>query len=549
MRGGRELVSKENSSILSAAFIIMGATFLSAILGFIRTRLLIQYFFGNKAVLDAFWAAFRIPDTIFQLLIVGALSSAFIPIFSKYLEKGREEEASTIAASMINVVVGVMVLLSVGIVVWAEPLSHLIAGGFPEGQIKIMVSLTRVMAVADVLFGFSSFLTGIIQSHKRFIVPALAPSLYNVGIILGTIFLSKPLGIMGPAIGVIVGALLHLAVQLPLARMLGFRYRPIVARHPAISEMGRLMLPRVLTLSLAQIEQTVVIAFSSWLSLGTVTVMSIAQQLANLPIRMIGITIGQASLPFFAKEMARGNKAGLAEMVNNAILQMLYLALPASAIVLILRIPLVRLAYGAGSFPWADTVTTGRVVAMLALAIAAGSLTNIVIRVFYALHDTKTPFVINLVATSINVSLSYYLLFIIKTGVIGMAFAMTLADTVESVILTIVLYNVASFSLKKLGVPFLKMLLASAVTAVMLWLPMRLLDQFIFDTTHTFPLLVLTVMVTGIGLAVYIMLSYLLHIRELEVFVTLLKKLGDWRKSLVASPEALEPVDSTDLSA
>ncbi len=527
----------------------MGATFLSAVLGFIRTRLLIQYFFGNKAVLDAFWAAFRIPDTIFQLLIVGALSSAFIPIFSKYLEKGKEEEASIIAASMINVVVGVMVFLSIGIVVWAEPLSHLIAGGFPEGQIRIMVNLTRVMAVADVLFGFSSFLTGIIQSHKRFIVPALAPSLYNVGIILGTIFLSKPLGILGPAIGVIVGALLHLAVQLPLARMLGFRYRMIVARHPAIGEMGRLMLPRVLTLSLAQVEQTVVIAFSSWLSLGTVTVMSIAQQLANLPIRMIGITIGQASLPFFAKEMARGNKAGLAEMVNNAILQMLYLALPASAIVLILRIPLVRLAYGAGSFPWTDTVTTGRVVAMLALAIAAGSLTNIVIRVFYALHDTKTPFVINLVATSINVGLSYYLLFIIKTGVIGMAFAMTLADTVESIILTIVLYNVASFSLRKLGVPFIKMLLASAVTAVMLWLPMRLLDQFIFDTTHTFPLLILTVVVTVIGLAVYIMLSYLLRIRELEVFVTLLKKLGDWRKSLVASPEALEPVDSTDLSA
>ena len=548
-KNGKDLVSKENSSILSAAAVIMGATLLSAVLGFIRTRLLIQYFFEDKAVLDAFWAAFRIPDTIFQLLIVGALSSAFIPIFSKYLDKGKEEEASLIASSMINVVVGVMVVLSAAIMIWAEPLSHVIAGGFPESQLKLMVNLTRVMAVADVLFGFSSFLTGIIQSHKRFIVPALSPSLYNVGIILGTIFLSRPLGIVGPALGVVLGALLHLAAQIPLARLLGFRYHPVVIRHPAISEMGRLMLPRVLTLSLAQVEQTVVIAFSSWLSLGTVTVMSIAQQLANLPIRMIGITIGQASLPFFAKEMARGNLKGLAEMVNNAILQMLYLTLPASAIVLILRIPLVRLAYGAGSFPWADTVTTGRVVAMLALAIFAGSLTNIVIRVFYALHDTRTPFVINLVATVINVGLSYYLLFVVKTGVIGMAFAMTLADTVESCILTVVLYNLAKFSLRSLAVPSLKMLLAAAITAVMLWAPMRLLDQFIFDTTHTFPLLALTVIVTVIGMLVYFLLSYLLQIRELEVFISLFKKLGDWRKSLTASPEALEPVDSTDLSA
>ena len=172
-RNGKDLVSKENSSILSAAFVIMGATLLSAILGFVRTRLLIQYFFTNKATLDAFWAAFRIPDTIFQLLIVGALSSAFIPIFSKYLEKGKEEEASLIASSMINVVVGIMIVLSIGIMIWAEPLSHLIAGGFPESQISLMVRLTRIMAVADILFGFSSFLTGIIQSHKRFIVPAL----------------------------------------------------------------------------------------------------------------------------------------------------------------------------------------------------------------------------------------------------------------------------------------------------------------------------------------------------------------------------------------
>lgn len=543
-QSSKNLMSKENSSILSAAAVIMFATLVSALLGFIRTRLLIQYFFADKSILDVFWAAFRIPDTIFQILIVGALSSAFIPVFSRYLEHEKREEASLIASSMINTVVGVMLILTLVILIWAEPLCRLVAGGFNADQIVQMVKLTRIMAGAQVLFGFSSFITGIIQSHKRFLVPAFAPSLYNVGIILGTVLFSRSLGIVGPAIGVVFGALLHLVAQLPLAYKLGFTYKPTIHKHPAISEMTRLMVPRMVTLSLAQIEQTTLIAFSSWLSSGTVTIITIAQQLTNLPIRLIGVTIGQASLPFFAKETAKNNLQGLAKMVNDAILQMLYLALPASAIILVLRIPLVRLAYGAGSFPWTETVTTGKLVAMFAIAIAAGSLSHIIVRVFYALHDTKTPFIINVISTSINVGLSYYLLFIIKTGIIGMAFAITLADILETTILTIILYRIAGFALSEIAKPFGKMLLAATITAVSLWIPLRVLDQLIFDTTHTLPLIILTLVVVVIGVAVYILISYLFNIRELEVFVALAKKIGDWQKALGETDESLESTET-----
>lgn len=543
-QNGKNLISKENSSILSAAAVIMIATLISAGLGFIRTRLLIQYFFADKSLLDVFWAAFRIPDTIFQILIVGALSSAFIPVFSRYLEKEKREEANMIASSMMNTVVGIMCLASIFIIIWAEPLCRLIAGGFSPEQIQLMAHLTRIMAAAQILFGFSSFITGIIQSHKRFIVPALAPSLYNVGIIVGTIFFSKSFGILGPTIGVVLGALLHLLAQLPLAYHLGFSYKPVIRKHIAITEMTRLMVPRMITLSLSQIEQTVLISFSSWLSHGTVTIISIAQQLTNLPIRMIGVTIGQASLPFFAKETAKNNLSGLAHMVNDAILQMLYLALPASVIMLILRVPLVRLAYGAGSFPWAETVLTGRLVAMFALAIAAGSLSHIIIRVFYALRDTTTPFIINLASTIINVSLSYYLLFVVKTGILGMAFAITIADIVETSILTLILYHLAQFSLKGIIMPFGKMLLAAGITTVCLWIPLRVLDQLIFDTTHTLPLILLTISVTIIGLAVYITTSYVLKIRELSVFVALIKKVGDWRKALGDTSESLESTET-----
>lgn len=541
---GKDLLEKESSSILSAATIIMGATLASALLGLVRTRLLIQFFYADPAVVDVFWAAFRLPDMIFQIIIVGALSSAFIPVFSRYL--GNKDEANLIASSMINVVMLIMMTLSAGIIIFAYPLSHLIAGGFSDYQLTLMANLTRIMASAQLFFGFSSFLTGVIQSHKRFLVPALSPILYNLGIIIGILVFGKTLGIYGAAIGVVIGAFLHLLAQLPLAGKLGFRYRLTWAgKHGAVKEMSRLMLPRVLTLSLVQIEATAIITFSTWLSAGTVTIISIAQQLANLPVRLIGIPIGQASLPFFTKITSKNDLFSLAAMVNNTILEMLYLALPASVIVLVLRIPLVRLAYGADSFPWSETVLTGKLVAILAVSIAARSLTHVLVRVFYSLHNTTTPFFANLFSTIINISVSYYFLFVLKSGILGMALAITLASLLETIILTSLLYSLANFATSHLLVPISKMLGITLVTSLALWIPLRVLDTLIFDTTRTLPLILLTVTVGLIGLVVYLSLSYLFNIKELGVFVRLAKKIGGWHKALSQSSETLETSETS----
>ncbi len=540
----KRLLEKESSSILSAAAIIMGATLFSALLGLLRTRLLIQYFYADKAVVDVFWAAFRLPDMVFQIIVVGALSSAFIPVFSRYL--GKKEESNMIASSMINTVMVIMIILSFGILLFAYPLSKLIAGGFSGVQLQLMANLTRIMAAAQIFFGFSSFLTGVIQSHKRFLIPALSPVLYNLGIILGILLFGKTLGIYGAALGVVLGASLHLLAQLPLAHRLGFRYHlGWYPHHPAVKEMVRLMLPRVLTLSLVQIEATAIVTFSSWLSVGTVTIISIAQQLANLPVRLIGIPIGQASLPFFTKITSKNDLLTLASMVNKTILEMLYLAFPASVIVLVLRIPLVRLAYGADSFPWAETVLTGKLVAILAISIAARSLTHVLVRVFYSLHNTTTPFLINLLSTLTNISLSYYFLFILKSGVIGMAVAITVASLIETVILTSLLYSLAGFGKTHLIIPVLKMLAITAITGVCLWIPLRVLDALIFDTTRTLPLIFLTLSVGAIGLLVYIFLSYLLKLPELEIFARLIKKIGIWRTTLSDSSETLDSSESS----
>lgn len=544
VKNGQNLLEKQNSSILSAAAVIMGATLLSALLGVVRTRLLISHFFDNQAVVDVFWAAFRLPDMVFQIIIVGALSSAFIPVFSQHLHNS--QASNRIASSMINWVMTIMILLSLAIFIWAYPLSALIGQGFNESELSLMANLTRIMASAQLFFGFSSFLTGIIQSHHRFLIPALSPILYNFGIILGIVFLGPRIGIYGPAVGVVLGALLHLLAQIPLAHRLGFRYLITWDRGGgAVAEMSRLMLPRVLTLSLVQIEATAIVAFSTLLSSGTVTMMAIAQQLSGLPIRLVGIPIGQASLPFFTKQKEEGTLQNLAALVNKTILEMLYLALPASAILLVMRVPFVRLAYGADSFPWGITVTTGRLVAILAISVAARSLTHVLVRVFYALHNTKTPLMINLISTVVNISLSYYFLFVIRSGVVGMAIAITVASIIETIVLTATLYRLAQFEIARLLQPLFRMLILTVITTLSLWIPLRLLDQLIFDTTRTFPLILLTLTVSVIGVSVYLGLSYLLRIPELSVFAKLVGKFGNWQKALSKSTEPLESQESS----
>lgn len=543
-QNGKNLLTREHSNMLSAATVIMATVLLSAILGVVRNRLLISYFYDTPQALDAYWAAFRLPDMVFQLLIVGALSAAFIPVYSNLVEKGKES-ANNVASSVMNIVVTILIILSILIGIFAHPLSKLIASGFNPSQIELMVGLTRIMVVAQVFFGISSFITGIIQSHKRFLIPAISPLLYNLGIILGTVSLSKTFGIYGPAFGVVLGALLHLVAQIPLAKTLGYAYSwSWNLKDKSVRVIARLMLPRTLALSVNQIEQTAIVFFATTLPAGSLTMTYIAQQLAGLPVRLFGIPIGQASLPFFSKETAKNNLNKLAEMVNNSLLEILYLALPASAIVLVLRIPLVRLAYGADSFPWAATVTTGKLVAILAFSIAARALTHLLIRVFYAMHNTRTPLGVAIFTTILSISLSYFFIFTLETGVMGLAVAITIASFIETIILTTLLFVKAQFKTYKLTRPIFKMVLAAGLTTISLWIPLRLFDQLIFDTTRTIPLIMLTTVVFVIGLLIYLATSYLLRIEQLQVFVRLAKKVGNWKKVLEESEEPLETTES-----
>ncbi|MCJ7792973.1 MAG: murein biosynthesis integral membrane protein MurJ [Candidatus Marinimicrobia bacterium] len=540
-RNGRLIFSRKQANILSAATVIMMAVLLSRLLGLLRDRLLAGAFFsGQEWQLDVYFAAFRIPDMLFQLLVLGALSAAFIPVFSRYLEKD-EKEAYYVSSSVINFLIIFFIFATVLVFIFAQPLTRLIAPTFTQIETNLMVSLMRIMLLAQLFFCLSSFITGVIQSHQRFLVPALSPVIYNLGIIFGIVVLGRWLGIYGPTIGVVLGAFLHLLIQLPLALKLGLRYSFVFDwRHPGVREVGRLTLPRTLALGVSQIELTVAVFLATSLTAGSLSIFYFAQHLMNLPIGLFGSSIGQAALPTLSRESGEKNHAKFKETFLSSFNQILYLVLPASAILLVLRIPAVRIVFGAASFPWKATLLTSRVLAVFSLSIAAQAVVQLLVRGFYALHDTKTPFWIGVLSVFVNVALSFLFLLKLDYGVLGLAWATTVASFLQTGLLLLFLDRaVGGFDKKEFFHPLIKMGLATILTAIALWLPMRLLDRFIFDTTRTINLVILTVIATFSGMVVYLFLSALLKIAALKSFIDLVKRLGRWRSILQESEEII----------
>jgi len=542
-KNSRLLLSRRQSSILSAASILMVAVFFSRILGLLRDRFLAGIFFADNAwQLDVYFAAFRLPDMIFQLLVVGALSAAFIPVFTQYITKDKPQ-AWHIASTIITLSFSFFLVLGLILVVFAQPLSRLIAPTFSTQELNLMVNLTRLLIIAQGSFLVSSFLTGILQSHRHFIIPALSPIAYNLGIIFGIIFLSPILGIYGPAVGVIIGALLHLVVQLPLTKSIGFHFRPSFDFvHAGVRRIGRLMLPRTLALAVNQIELTVAVFIATSLSAGSLTIFYFAQHLNALPVGLFGATIGQAALPSLSQQSSPDSLNKFKSLFLSSLNQVFYLSLPAGMILLVLRLPAVRLAFGARNFPWQATLLTGQVVALFAISVFAQSAIQILVRGFYALSNTKTPLLLGTISVITNVFLSFFLVYRLQLDVLGLALAISISSFLHAGLLLFFLSrSVGGFAKNQLFTPFLKMSLATIITGFALWIPLRVLDRYILNTAKTLHLIALTIITISIGLSVYLVLSKALHIKELNSFLDLLKRLKNIKRLFSQTEQVLEP--------
>jgi putative peptidoglycan lipid II flippase len=534
LKNSTNLLFYKQTSILSAAFIIMVAVFASGILGVVKNRLLAGAFFGgNEWQLDVYFAAFRLPDMIFQLLVTGSLSAAFIPVFSGLLEN-RGKKAYEVASSVINIGLLIFVVFSGLIFVFAHPFSRMIAQGFSTDMITLMVKLTRIMLVAQLFFIVSNFLTGIIQSHQRFLIPAFAPVAYNLGIILGVVILSPVMGIYGPTIGVVIGAFLHFIIQLPLAVKLGFKHSLLFdIKDKFVREVGKLMLPRTIALAVSQIDLTNDVFLASTMVAGSLSIFYFAQNLMLLPVRLFGATIGQASLPALSKEYAKKDMDNFKNIFLSSFTQILYLTFLASAILIILRVPVVRIALGAKNFTWKATILTGKVLAFFAISIFAQALIHLLARAFYALHDTKTPLFISVFTIILNVILSLFFTFGIGLPVFGLALATSMANILNACLLLFYLSRkVGGFPRENFAWPVGKILVAALTTAFALYIPMKFLDRYILDTTRTVNLVLLTMVATASGAGVYFLMSWLLRIKQLQLIISLFYRIKQWRRAL-----------------
>lgn len=542
-----KLLLRRQTNILSAAFVIMATVILSQILGLVRQRLLVS-FFGASDTLGVYLVSTRLPDFLFQLIIAGGLSSAFIPVFSDFLSKGRDKEAHKMASTILVLGLFIFTLISLGLFIFTPFFLNILnlGSGFSMEQISLMVTLTRIILVAELLFIMGTFFSVLLQSYNHFFIPGIAAASYNLGIIIGILALSDKINIFAPAFGAILGALIFTLIQLPMVKNVGFSFLPSFSlKVSGIPEFIKLMWPRTISIGVFQFGTLVIVMLISFLpsSGRSYVIFDYAQTLAFAPIALFGQTIAQAAFPILSREREKIEE--FKSTFTTSFNQMLYLILPVSALFLVLRIPIVRLVFGAGQFDWDATVLTGRTLAFFTLSIFAQALTYLVSRGFYALHDTKTPLIIGGITTVFMVALGALFIFFFHSGVEGIAIAYSIASITNVIILMFFLNKkVGGFDKITLVLPIFKIFLATVFTGFALYIPIKLLDQLVFDTTRTINLILLTGISSLAGLSLYLFLTWFFDVKEALTFLLLFKKIGNWREVLGGSHEV---IDSTRL--
>lgn len=553
--GNGDWLERRQTSILSAALVITVANILSSAAGLLRERLLIASFFDtvtSQQAYEAFLVAFQIPDMMFQLLVLGAVSAAFIPIFTQQRQKN-QAQAFEMTSVVMNWLLLIFIILSVAVAFWAEPLTRLrTGGGFSAEQVRVAAQLTQIMLIAQIFFAISNFFTGMLQSFQRFIFPAIAPVLYNLGIVAGVFLLSSRFGIYSAGLGVIIGAFLHMLVQWPLVHRLGYRFKLNFSWKVAgVKQLFGLMPPRVLTYALTEL-QNLALGFIAT-SLGNLSffIVRLALRLMTIPIRLFGVPIGQASLAFLSEETQPNEQDRFLQLLRQSLHQIAFFAMPTSVLLLILRVPIVRLIFGAHNLPWKTTLATGRVVAILAISVTAQAMVQLLVRAFHARKNTKTPLFLTAVSVGFYLLFNLWFVFIFGWGTIGIGVATTLAALIELALFLLVLDSQIEKPLlnREFFIPQIKMLLASFCMAVFLYLPFKIFDQLIFNTSKTIELIILTVTTSTIGLLVYLYFSALLGVKELRLVRKLLDSAIKWQRPLAKAPEMIAQTTSQETAA
>jgi putative peptidoglycan lipid II flippase len=414
----------------------MAAFLLSNLVGLAR-QILISRAFGTGGDLDAFYVAQRLPDILFNLAAGGALASAFVPAFTGFLTRGDRAGAWQLASGVMNRVFAALCITSLLAAVFAPDLIRALTGLDADKQL-LAVALLRILLVSTVIFGVSGLLMGILNAHQHFLLPALAPTFYWLGMIFGLLAWAPRWGVYGLAWGAVLGAGLHLAIQLPGLRGLGAHYAlGLGLDNPAVRQVFRLMGPRLLGVAAVQLNFLVSTSLATFMLGGSVSALTYAWQVFTMPQVIIAQSLAIAALPTFSAMVARDEihtmRASLADTVRGV----LFLALPATVGLLFLNMPVIALLFQRGLFTAESTMLVAWALTFYALGLVSHSVVEIVSRAFYALHDTRTPVLVGVAAMLLNIGLNFLCAWLFVRLNLpphgGLAFANTIATTLEMV--------------------------------------------------------------------------------------------------------------------
>jgi putative peptidoglycan lipid II flippase len=470
-------VTTDNQKIAKAAGTVMVAMILGQAFSLISSMLITRAF-GTSAQNEAFYAANRLPDILYNLVAGGALASAFIPTFTTLLTQGKRKTAWQLASSVANLVTLILVLVCSITAIFAPwVVQNVLAPGFTDpAGILLTANLLRIQLAAPIIFGLSGLAMGILNAHQSFLWPAFAPAMYSIGKIIGVLFFVPRFGPQGLAWGVVLGALMHALIQIPVLLKLPERkyFLSLGLSIPEVREVARLMGPRLIGVSIVQLNFLINTRLASnWE--GAVTAISVSFALMLIPEAAIAQAAAIAALPTFSAQVARGKPEEMRSSLALLLRTVLTLALPASLGLILLRQPLVALIYQRGQF----NALSSQLVSWALLWYAAGlvfhSIVEIVSRAFYALHDTRTPVIVGVAAMSLNIGLSFLFTWLFaRIGWMphgGLALANSLATALESIgMLYFMRKRIGGLHLRVIGDGVIRSAAAVTVMALALWL-------------------------------------------------------------------------------
>jgi len=527
----KKLLNGQINSIGVAAGLVAASSLLSRLLGVFRDRILASQF-GAGDTLDVYYSAFRIPDMIFNLLVLGALSAGFIPIFTGLVKSFSSKvkslfsdqdnkEAWELTNNVLNTLTLFLLLLSAIGFIFSPILTKLISPGFSPEKQTLSAALTKIMFLSPIFLGISSVIGGVLQSFKRFFVYSLAPIFYNIGIIIGVLYLVPILGVYGLAWGVVLGAFLHFLIQLPAIFNLGFKYKFILNfKNSNLRKIGKMMLPRTFSLAIAQINILVMTIIASTLASGSLSIFNLANNLQIFPVGIFGISFATAVFPTLA--LYAFDKKKLIESFSYSLRQILFFIVPSTVLILTLRAQIIRVILGAGQFDWEDTILTFRTLGLFSISLFAQALIPLLVRVYYARHNSKTPFYIGIISVFSNIFLACYLA--PKMGVEGLALAFSISSIINFILLWLALHSeVGELDEGKILFSAVKFSIAGIICGAAIQSGKIIVGSLV-NMDKTAGVFMQAFFAGLTGLIFYFFILYILHSEELNEFYSGIKK-------------------------